>query len=40
VLEEQGVIGRDRRSFHIADWDRMRAIADFSPDYLHAAAPA
>jgi CRP-like cAMP-binding protein len=40
LLEKQGVIARDRRSYHIADWDRMRAIADFEPDYLHAAVPA
>lgn len=28
---------RDARS-RIEDWDRMRCIADFDPDYLHAAA--
>jgi CRP-like cAMP-binding protein len=40
ALEEEGVIARDRRSYRIADWGRMRAVADFVPDYLHAAAPA
>ena len=38
ALSDEGVIARDRRSVEIADWDRMRRVADFDPLYLHAAA--
>lgn len=38
ALGEEGVIARDLRQVKIADWDRMRAVADFDPDYMHAAA--
>ncbi|QAY79874.1 Crp/Fnr family transcriptional regulator [Sphingosinicella sp. BN140058] len=37
ALESQGAIARDRRHIRIADWPRMRAIADFDAAYLHAA---
>lgn len=35
VLEADGLIERDRRSVKIADWPRMRAVADFGERYLH-----
>ena len=38
ALEEEGVIVRNKRHFQIADWPRMRSVADFDPAYLHAAA--
>ena len=38
ALAEDGVISRHKRQIEIADWGRMRLIADFDPDYLHAAA--
>lgn len=34
-LEQEGLIGRDKRSIRILDWDRMRAAGDFSERYLH-----
>jgi len=37
TLEEDGGISRERRRIRITDWNRMRAIADFDPAYLHAA---
>jgi CRP-like cAMP-binding protein len=37
ALEEAGAIARERRRIRIADWDRMRRLADFDPVYLHAA---
>ena len=38
VLEDEGVIVRQKRHFQIADWPRMQRVADFDPAYLHAAA--
>ncbi|MDB5697862.1 MAG: Crp/Fnr family transcriptional regulator [Alphaproteobacteria bacterium] len=38
VLAEDGVIARVGRTIKIADWDRMRDVADFDATYLHAAA--
>jgi CRP-like cAMP-binding protein len=38
ALSEEGVIERDRRDVRIADWPRMQRVAEFDPDYLHAAA--
>lgn len=38
ALGSEGVIVRDKRAIHIADWPRMRRVADFDPAYLHAAA--
>jgi CRP-like cAMP-binding protein len=38
VLKELGrleLIGRDRRSVSILDWDRLRKVGDFSSRYLH-----
>ena len=35
ALETDGLIRRDKRFIMIADWDRMRAVADFSALYLH-----
>ena len=37
-LANSGVIARNKREVEITDWARMRAIADFDPAYLHAAA--
>lgn len=37
ALEQDGAIARDRRHIRIADWERMRRLADFDPVYLHAA---
>jgi len=37
-LREEGVIEREGRQIRIADWPRMKRIADFSPAYLHIAA--
>jgi len=34
----EGVIRRDKRNISVANWDRMRRVADFDPAYLHAAA--
>jgi CRP-like cAMP-binding protein len=34
-LDEEGLILRDRRSIVIQDWQRMRALGDFSDRYLH-----
>ncbi|MDB5710591.1 MAG: Crp/Fnr family transcriptional regulator [Sphingomonas bacterium] len=34
-LVEEGIIRRDKRSVKIAEWDRLRAIGDFSALYLH-----
>lgn len=38
ALSNEGVIDRDRREVKIADWLRMRRIADFNVEYLHMAA--
>lgn len=38
LLDCDGAISRDRNMFRILDWDRLTAIADFDPTYLHAAA--
>jgi CRP-like cAMP-binding protein len=38
ILTEEGAIARHGREVRIADWQRMRRTADFSPDYLHLAA--
>ena len=35
ALVDEGIISRDRRSVKIEDWDRLRAIGDFSALYLH-----
>ncbi|MEO5492584.1 MAG: Crp/Fnr family transcriptional regulator [Sphingomonas sp.] len=35
ALEGDGLISRNKRFITIADWDRMRAVADFSALYLH-----
>jgi CRP-like cAMP-binding protein len=40
VLGEDGVIARAGRTIKIADWQRMRQVADFDATYLHAAARA
>ncbi len=38
ALSEEGVIERTGREIRIADWERMKQVADFDPDYLHLAA--
>lgn len=38
ALAEEGVIVRDRRHIQVADWRRLRMVAQFDPVYLHAAA--
>lgn len=38
ALSDEGVIARARREVRIADWPRMQQVADFHPEYLHAAA--
>ena len=38
VLTDEGVIARAGREIRIADWPRMKLVADFQPDYLHPAA--
>lgn len=38
ALSEEGVIERSGRQIRIADWERMKQVADFDPDYLHLAA--
>jgi CRP-like cAMP-binding protein len=35
ALVDEGIISRDRRSVKIEDWERLRAIGDFSALYLH-----
>jgi CRP-like cAMP-binding protein len=35
ALGNDGVIQRDKRHIAIADWQRMRRVADFQPAYLH-----
>lgn len=37
VLTDEGVIARTGREIRIADWPRMKEVADFQPDYLHPA---
>jgi CRP-like cAMP-binding protein len=37
ILSEEGAIARHGREIRIADWQRMRRTADFSPEYLHLA---
>jgi CRP-like cAMP-binding protein len=37
-LADDGVIERDKRDIQIADWARMKQVADFDAQYLHAAA--
>lgn len=34
-LRDEGVVDFDRREMRIADWERMREIADYHPAYLH-----
>lgn len=34
-LREEGVIEGSGRAFRIIDWERMKHVADFHPDYLH-----
>jgi CRP-like cAMP-binding protein len=38
ALDSEGVIVRQRQQIQIADWPRMKRIADFDPAYLHEAA--
>jgi CRP-like cAMP-binding protein len=38
ALANEGVIERDKREVKIADWERMRRLADFDYNYLHVAA--
>lgn len=38
ALSDEGIITRQRREVQIADWDQMRAYADFDASYLHKAA--
>lgn len=38
MLRDQGVIGGTGKQIEIANWQRMHAVADFRPDYLHIAA--
>jgi CRP-like cAMP-binding protein len=38
TLARAGVIEREGREIRIADWNRMRTLADFDPAYLHQAA--
>src|SRR6195952_3383141 len=38
ALGKAGVIERQGREFRIADWARMREVAEFDPAYLHQAA--
>ena len=40
ALGNEGVIQREKRHVAIADWQRMRRVADFQPAYLHARVPA
>jgi CRP-like cAMP-binding protein len=40
ALGNEGVIQREKRHIAIADWQRMRRVADFQPAYLHAASGA
>ena len=35
ALEESGLIGRDKRSVTVADWDKLSRAGDFSSSYLH-----
>jgi CRP-like cAMP-binding protein len=35
ILEEEGLISRERRSIVIQDWARMREAGDFNERYLH-----
>jgi len=37
ALGNEGVIKREKRHITIADWERMRRVADFEPAYLHVA---
>ena len=37
-LTGEGIISRSGGYLSILDWDRMQRVADFSPEYLHAAA--
>jgi hypothetical protein len=37
-LTEQGAFTRTGRSYRIADWQKLKAIGDFDPAYLHQAA--
>ena len=34
-LQDAGVISRSKRSVTVADWERLRAVADFTSTYLH-----
>lgn len=38
ALTDDGLLERNGRELKIADWDRMRRVADFDVDYLHLAA--
>jgi CRP-like cAMP-binding protein len=35
LLEEEGLIKRDRRAIRFPDWHALRAAAGFDPRYLH-----
>ncbi|TPG22768.1 Crp/Fnr family transcriptional regulator [Sphingomonas koreensis] len=35
VLEADGLIERSKRAVTVADWSRLRAVADFNENYLH-----
>ena len=35
ALQDDGLIGRSKRSVRIADWERLRTAADFTSNYLH-----
>jgi CRP-like cAMP-binding protein len=37
-LQAEGVISRDKRQVEILNWNKLRQIAGFDPQYLHAAA--
>lgn len=37
ALRDEGVISQEGRHIFVADWQRLRKIAGFEPDYLHGA---
>jgi CRP-like cAMP-binding protein len=39
ALESQGVIERSKRAVSVANWARLRSVADFNADYLHMREP-
>lgn len=38
-FRSEGLIENDGRTFHIANWDRLVAIGEFDPAYLHLEGP-